>query len=576
MNNYYAIYYDRTGDGVVHDVSIEGGGGYGIAVRLSNEFNIANTTISGCDLTSRNALVFTSSDGVIVTDCEFSNNYYGIWINDVWDGLFTDNLITNTQSYAISVWNAGTNYLRILNNEMYYDTYGIYLEQADNVSISMNTIMYALTWGIFVGGSSSSDVNVTLNDVSNNNNGITMRNNGNSYVMNNTVMFNDGYGIYNNAFTTVEVYYNLIAFNLGDNGNDDDGGNYWDDGVDTGNWWSDYTPPGVYAVDGNTDDRYPMPFAPTEPIISQPPDVFYAEGDEGNEITWYVYDDSLRDWAVTIDGGAWEADAWNFVDITVNVDGLAYGEHTVEVTVWDIHNNNVTDIVIVHVFDDISPSISNEPNRIAFVDATGQVLSWEVYDLHPDTYTVFLDDEEFAVGTWTSGILEFNIDDIAEGEHSLLMQIEDIDGNIAFDQVLINVILDNVNPEIDSPNDITYIVGTTGNVIVWHPTDAYPATYSVATNSSTVAEGVWGGSRISVNVDGLSVGNYRFRLTVTDGSGNSAEDFVNVVVTPVVTEPPPPPPPIDLGLIGLIVAGVAGVIIIVVLVVVIRKRKAPY
>ncbi|MFW9848947.1 MAG: right-handed parallel beta-helix repeat-containing protein, partial [Candidatus Thorarchaeota archaeon] len=349
MNNYYAIYYDRTDDGVIHDVSIDGGHGYGIAVRLSDEFNIANSTISGCDETSRTALVFSSSDGAIVTDCEFDNNYYGIWINDVNDGLFTDNLITNSQSYAVSVWNAGSYYLRILNNEMYYDTYGIYLEQADNVSISMNTIMYASIWGIFVGGSSSSYVNVTLNDVSNNENGITMRNNGNSYVMNNTVMFNDGYGIYNDPFTAVEVYYNTIAFNLGDNGLDEIGGNYWDNGVDTGNWWSDYTPPGVYAVDGNTDDRYPMPFAPTEPIINQPPDVFYAEGDEGNEITWYVYDDSLRDWAVTIDGGAWEADAWNFVDITVNVDGLAYGDHTVVVTVWDIHDNSATDTVIVHV-----------------------------------------------------------------------------------------------------------------------------------------------------------------------------------------------------------------------------------
>ncbi|MFW9849234.1 MAG: hypothetical protein ACFFF4_08835, partial [Candidatus Thorarchaeota archaeon] len=253
-----------------------------------------------------------------------------------------------------------------------------------------------------------------------------------------------------------------------------------------------------------------------------------------------------------------------------------YGDHTVVVTVWDIHDNSATDTVIVHVYDDTPPSISNVPNLIAFVDGTDQVLSWEVFDLHPDTYTVYLDNDELATGTWTAGTLDFNIDDIPEGEHSLLMQIEDQDSNIASDQVLINVILDNVSPEIDSPDDITYVVGTTGNVIVWHPSDAYPATFSVVTNSSTIAEGAWGGSRVAVNVDGLTAGTYRFQLTVRDGSGNSAEDFVNVVVTPIVTGPPPPPPPLDLGLIGLIVAGVAGVIIIVVLVVVIRKRKTPY
>jgi parallel beta-helix repeat protein len=576
-NNLYGIYYERTDDGNVHNVTIDAGGmGYGIRVRLVNGFSLADSAISGCTINPRSGVLVVESDEVVVTNCEFSSNWGGISTGDTTNLLISDNTFADNVWYGISVWGSISYYVQVLNNEVYNSTYGIWTENPDNMTISMNTVMYTTIWAIQITGSASSDVNITLNEVMNNDDAIGIFNNGNSFVMNNTVMWNDGYGIYSDPIAPAEIYYNIIALNRFDNGLDETGGNYWDDGVSLGNWWDDYTPPGVYNVDGNTDDRYPMQFLPTEPIINQPQDIYYAEGSEDNEILWYAFDDSLGSWAVTIDGGAWASDAWNFDNVTVNIDGLAYGTHTVIVTVWDIHGNNVTDTVMVHVFDDTPPSISNVPNMVAFVGASDQVLSWEVFDLHPDTFTVVLDDEEFATGSWTEGTLDFNIDAIPEGEHVLIMQIRDLDGNMVYDTVLLNVILDEHNPVIDTPDDITYEEGETGNVITWNPSDDYPATFVISDESAVLVEGSWGGSRVVLNVDGLGVGTYRFQITVTDGSGNSAEDFVNVEVTAIVTEPPPPPPPLDLGMIGLVVAGIGIVAVVIIAIVVIRKKKAPY
>lgn len=567
--NYYGIYYDRTDDGNVYNVSIDAGGmGYGIRVRLANSFSLADSAISGCTTNPRSGVLVEGSNDISVNDCEFSSNWGGINAGDNTDILISDNIFSDNVWYGISVHGSSTDYVRVLNNEVYNSTYGIWHENADNVTISMNTVMYTTAWAIEVTGGSAQDVNITLNEVTMNDDAIGVFGVTNGFVMNNTVLWNTGYGVYADA--NVEVYYNLLALN-DDNGDDDTAGVFWDDGVDTGNWWDDYTPPGVYAVDGNTDDRYPMQFLPTEPIISQPQDIYYAEGSEGNEISWYAFDDALGSWATTIDGGAWASDAWNFDSITINIDGLEYGTHIVKVTVWDVDGNNITDSVTVHVFDDTPPVISNVPNTEAFVDGTGQTLSWTASDLHPDTYILYADGEEFATGSWTSGELTVNIDGLDEGVRNLLMVVSDIDGNSANDPVDVLVIADGETPTIDSPTDITYDEGSTGNVIVWTPSDSYPESFEITSNGSVVISGSWGGSRIALNVDGLQPGTHNFELTVTDGSGHDISDIVRVVVLAIVGETTPPPP-VDLGPI-LIIAGLAGAVVIVIVVIYFLKKK---
>jgi parallel beta-helix repeat protein len=274
------------------------------------------------------------------------------------------------------------NYPIIEGNTLLNSTYGIYVADGDDGIIRNNLIMYSSLYGIYLTGSNN-NYDVTLNTVENNRDGIFVAQGDWQTITNNTVRWNSRYGIYVTGAANVLVHYNIIAFSGTDNGYHSLGGTDWDDGATLGNWWDDYTPPGVYAVDGNTVDNFPMAYAPTEPLVNQPMDIYYAEGSTGNEITWLIADDYLRDWEVTIDGELWASDAWDFVDVTVGIDGLAYGSYTVVMTIWDVDLNSASDTVIIHVYDGTKPTINNEANRVAFVDGSGQSVEWIAYDLHP-------------------------------------------------------------------------------------------------------------------------------------------------------------------------------------------------
>jgi len=91
---------------------------------------------------------------------------------------------------------------------------------------------------------------------------------------------------------------------------------------------------------------------------------------------------------------------------------------------------------------------------------------------------------------------------------------------------------DNTDPTINEPDDVTYEEGETGNSIEWAATDTNPYKYSIAKDGLVVEEGYWeSGVAISIDVDGLDVGNYTYVCSVNDTGGNSASDEVDVTVT---------------------------------------------
>jgi len=498
----------------------------GIYAPSTNELDIMNCDITNID----NNGIYGTGDYVKVLDCYISNTVYGVRVD-------------------------GGDFWNITNNLIEYCTHGISLISSAQNGIAHNNEIY-----------SSVHHGIILNTGCNN-----------WEITNNTILWSGMWGIHAYQATGLDVYYNTIG--LSGTGNaDDTNSNTWDDTVDTGNWWSDYSGPGTYPLPGGggSVDNYPMSFLPDTPLIQYPIDISYAEGSTGNTASWIVFDNYLSHYRVTIDGVIVLEDA--FVDVnedtaTVDIDGLAYGDHSVIITVWDIEDNTATDTIVVHVFDDTDPTINGPPNMEIFVGGSGQEITWEVSDLHPNTYTVELDGEEYATGSWTNGELSINIDGLTAGEHVLVLYIYDVDGNEISDGVAVLVIDDSVAPAVDSPDDLVIILGTTGNSIIWTPTDAYPASYAVSSNGSVYASGDWGGSRIIVVVDGLPLGNHTFTLTVQDGSGSSATDTVTVTVLPFEGWTPEPAP-LDYTMVLVVVGAFAGVIVLAVVVYFVKLKKS--
>ncbi|MCK4279629.1 MAG: hypothetical protein KAW94_03530, partial [Candidatus Thorarchaeota archaeon] len=254
------------------------------------------------------------------------------------------------------------------------------------------------------------------------------------------------------------------------------------------------------------------------------------------------------------------------------IDELAYGTHTVVVTVYDVDQNSVSDTVLVHVVDGTDPVIDAPANTIAFLDATGQTLTWEAYDLNPGTYGVEIDGEVAESGTWTSGTVEYNIDDLELGLHHVVLVIYDLDMNSVGAGVWVEVVDDVTDPSIDSPADLEMLEGSTGNNIIWTPEDKYPDRYEIHYNGSVIVSDDWGGSRIVVVVDDLHAGTHVMALTVYDGAGNSASDEVTVTVIQAV--PVTPPPSDYLELLMMIGAAVGAAAVVIAIIYFLRKRKA--
>ena len=84
---------------------------------------------------------------------------------------------------------------------------------------------------------------------------------------------------------------------------------------------------------------------------------------------------------------------------------------------------------------------------------------------------------------------------------------------------------------VDSPDDIVYTVGATGNEITWTPLSTIPDSFELFVDGELVDSGSWDGSVISINVDGLAPWIYNYSIYVNNTEGESVTDWVLVTVT---------------------------------------------
>jgi hypothetical protein len=133
-------------------------------------------------------------------------------------------------------------------------------------------------------------------------------------------------------------------------------------------------------------------------------------------------------------------------------------------------------------------------------------------------------------------------------------------------------------PTIDQPADIDYVEGTTGNTIIWTPSDAHPSHYVVYRNGTEVALASWNGSSITVDVDGLSVGVYNYTIVVYNTSGNWASDTVLVIVlsqatTTTTTTTNTTTTSGDMTGLIIVFLGAGGIGVVIVVLILMRRRR---
>ncbi len=273
----------------------------------------------------------------------------------------------------------------------------------------------------------------------------------------------------------------------------------------------------------------------TAPLTDNPADVSYELGSTGNSISWTATDLDPDTYSITMDGiEVVSATSWSSgTAVPYSIDGLAVGSYTIVITFLDSSSNSVSDTVTITVSDTTAPLTDNPADVSYELGSTGNSISWTVTDFDPDTYSITMDGVEVVSATsWSSGTaVSYNIDGLTLGIYVIEITFTDMSGNKQTDIVIVRI-NDNTKPNVTSPDDLSFVAGTTGNSISWTATDLDPDTYTITVNGLGVVSATsWtSGSEVSFSVDYLVIGEYTITITFTDGSKNSSTDSVIVTV----------------------------------------------
>ncbi len=274
----------------------------------------------------------------------------------------------------------------------------------------------------------------------------------------------------------------------------------------------------------------------TDPILSSEEDVLYPEGDTGTyTISWTGTDAHPMSYEIFLDDVLVKSGDWNSSAEQIEYDagGLPYGVHTLTLDLVDVGSNEVSDSVTITVFDGTEPTISDQVDVLLVEGGSGTILSWNGTDLHPALYTIYFQDGILQTGNWntTDDIIEIGVTGFEFGIYNYTVILTDEGANTAVDQAIITVI-DSTLPQIDSPADVSYSQGETGNYVNWTGTDLHPSTYEVFIDEILSLTGAWSTSpeTFSIPVDGLTTGVHQVTMIIYDLSGNSVSDSVTVTV----------------------------------------------
>jgi hypothetical protein len=293
-----------------------------------------------------------------------------------------------------------------------------------------------------------------------------------------------------------------------------------------------------------TDEVIVTVYSADVPTINQPANQTISEGVSGLSVTWNPLDLNPSSYAIYQDGVLVKSGAWNSSAemISISLDGLSLGLYNFTAVVTDLDSNIAMDTVWVTVIDGTAPVVDN-PIDITYDEGSpGGTITWSPTDLHPVSYTIYLEGSPIKSGLWNSSgeWISISVDGHLVGQYNYTIQVMDVGGLSDTDTVFVYV-LDGTPPTIDNPGDINYDEGDAGGSIVWDPSDTYPASYEIFRNEILAKSGLWNSTleTISVSVTGLSVGLYNFTIIVYDVGGNSVPDIVWVTVSDAT------PPTID-------------------------------
>jgi hypothetical protein len=269
-------------------------------------------------------------------------------------------------------------------------------------------------------------------------------------------------------------------------------------------------------------DFYPVSFKTIN--ITGSSDTWYERGKTGNLIQWNITADFIENpyYNLYINDILNTSDTWTTSEpVSIDVDGHSPGiyEYRIEVHSGPMIKN---DTIIVKVLN-LQITKINSINTTYAQGETGNLIQWNITAdfIENPYYKLYINDILNTSDTWTtSEPVSLDVDGHSPGIYEYRIEVHN-GPMIKNDTIIVKVLdVDNLKLTLNRPSDISYMESETGNIILWNITSEaiLDPSYDLYINDILNHTGIWeSGISIMINVDGLSVGNYEYRIEVHNG-----------------------------------------------------------
>ncbi|MHA1989444.1 MAG: FG-GAP repeat domain-containing protein [Candidatus Hodarchaeales archaeon] len=233
---------------------------------------------------------------------------------------------------------------------------------------------------------------------------------------------------------------------------------------------------------------------------------------------------------------------------TSELNGSEPSLHNVTYLFWDQNNNyDFATIIIEYLPDIYSPQITGDVDHTHEDGDDLYTVKWNVFDLNPGYYYIFLDGQENSSGFWINGDIVYNASDPDLGDYNITLFLTDGYNNFNTFTSWLHIV-DTTAPTLVPHPDLNITSGATGKVLKWDVFDLNPADYELRLDG----EHKWIESWRNINtievsldlgsLDLTALGFHEIDIFVWDTSGNEVSDTVIVYVyeegeEPTTTEP---------------------------------------
>ncbi|MFW9991688.1 MAG: hypothetical protein ACFFD4_06485 [Candidatus Odinarchaeota archaeon] len=219
-----------------------------------------------------------------------------------------------------------------------------------------------------------------------------------------------------------------------------------------------------------------------------------------------------------------------FPVVFVSISDLETGNYSYTLKVFDQAGNVGEITVLVEVADHTPPAIKRPPDLMISEGSTGYTLFWDIREANPQNYSLYRNGELLIDSDpLTATNITTSLDGLAMGEHEYTLIVVDEFGLSHSCTCYVNVV-DITAPALTHLSDVRFITGDANAKLTWTAQDLHPASYSIKLDGADKLQNTWSNGEIALSLVGWSAGSYEVEITVSDTSGNTAIDTVQVTI----------------------------------------------